>query len=60
VESTRTDPDPDPKPAPPPRPEEWACCGNGCSPCILELYEMERERYEDRLRAWHERHPQAD
>jgi Oxidoreductase-like protein, N-terminal len=48
-------PDDDPRPEPPPRPDENACCGQGCNPCIFDLYEMARERYATKLRAWEER-----
>ena len=52
---TQAAPDDDPRPQPPPRPEDYACCGQGCSPCIFELYEMARESYEAKLREWEER-----
>jgi len=48
-------PDHDPKPEPPPQPDNNACCGQGCNPCIFDLYEMARESYEAKLRAWEER-----
>ncbi|HUL65280.1 MAG TPA: oxidoreductase-like domain-containing protein [Burkholderiaceae bacterium] len=48
-------PDDDPRPVPPPEPDINACCGQGCSPCIFDLYELEREKYEATLRAWEER-----
>jgi len=48
-------PDDDPRPVVPPQPDLDACCGQGCTPCIFDLYEMERERYEAKLRAWEER-----
>jgi len=48
-------PDHDPKPEPPPQPDGNACCGQGCNPCIFDLYEMARESYEAKLRAWEER-----
>jgi hypothetical protein len=48
-------PDDDPRPAEPPRPDDSACCGQGCNPCIFDLYELERARYEAKLRAWEER-----
>ncbi len=35
-------------PPPPEKPEPDECCGSGCVPCILDLYE-------DRLQAWRER-----
>jgi len=48
-------PDDDPRPEAPPEPDLDACCGQGCNPCIFDLYEMEREKYEAKLRAWEER-----
>jgi hypothetical protein len=39
----------------PPRPDHNACCGQGCNPCIFDLYELESERYAAKLRAWEER-----
>lgn len=52
-----TDPatDPDPPPQPPPAPDDDACCGNGCDPCIFDLYNAERERYFAALREWQAR-----
>ena len=50
-----TQPDNDPRPVEPPRPDDNACCGQGCNPCIFDLYELERERYAAKLRAWEER-----
>jgi hypothetical protein len=49
------DHDHDPEPVPPTPPDDDACCGNGCEPCIYDLYEIERERYFAALRAWKER-----
>lgn len=36
----------DPGPRLPPRPEPEPCCGSGCDPCVLELYEEALERWE--------------
>jgi oxidoreductase family protein len=47
----------DPPPAPPVRPDNDECCGGGCSPCIFDVYEDARERYEAALAAWHARNP---
>ena len=52
-------PDPDPMPLPPPEPDLDACCGNGCDPCIFDLYDLAKDEYRQALRAWHERHPGA-
>ena len=47
--------DPDPRPIEPVEPDFEACCGNGCEPCIFDLYAIERERYLADLRAWEKR-----
>lgn len=49
--------DPDPMPLPPEEPDASLCCGNGCDPCVYDLYGMELDRYRKALRAWRERHP---
>ena len=51
--------DDDPPPQPPPAPDDDACCGNGCDPCIFDLYEAERARYFAALRAWQARQPRT-
>jgi hypothetical protein len=51
--------DPDPMPLPPPEPDLDACCGNGCDPCIFDLYDLAKDEYRQALRAWRERHPHA-
>jgi len=38
-----------PEPQPPEPPPPGSCCGRGCSPCIMEHYELA-------LEAWRERH----
>jgi Oxidoreductase-like protein, N-terminal len=48
-------PDDDPPPVAPTPPDDDACCGNGCDPCVYDLFEAERERYLIELRAWQER-----
>ena len=45
----------DPRPLAPIEPDFEACCGNGCEPCIFDLYAIERERYLAALRAWEQR-----
>jgi hypothetical protein len=45
----------DPRPVEPAPPDDDACCGNGCEPCIYDLYNAERERYFAALRAWEAR-----
>jgi hypothetical protein len=47
----------DPPPVAPIEPDFEACCGNGCEPCIFDLYAIERERYLAALRAWETRQP---
>ena len=49
--------DPDPMPVPPPEPDLDACCGNGCDPCIFDLYDLAKHDYRRALKAWRERHP---
>lgn len=35
---------------PPPRPPEaHECCGNGCDPCVYQLYDEALERWERRV-----------
>jgi hypothetical protein len=45
----------DPAPQPPPEPDLDACCGQGCDPCVFDLYEAARERYRAELQAWQQR-----
>ena len=45
----------DPMPVPPPQPDIDACCGNGCDPCIFDVYEQARQRYLEQLHAWRAR-----
>jgi len=52
--------DDDPPPVPPRRPGNDECCGGGCKPCVFDLYEEARERYEAALAAWRGRHPDRD
>lgn len=51
-------PENDPRPIEPIQPDLDACCGNGCEPCIFDIYGAERERYFAELRAWEERQAQ--
>ena len=52
-------PDTDPMPQPPHEPDLDACCGNGCDPCIFDLYGLAMDEYRRALRAWGARHPEA-
>lgn len=45
----------DPAPVPPTAPDDSACCGSGCDPCIWDWYQQERERYRVELVAWQAR-----
>ena len=54
-DTPHADHDPDPPPDAPIEPDFEACCGNGCEPCIFDLYAIERERYLAALRAWEAR-----
>ncbi|HET6431297.1 oxidoreductase-like domain-containing protein [Dyella sp.] len=51
--------DDDPKPQPPEAPEPLDCCGEGCVPCIYDVYDRAMEQYQDALAAWLARHPEA-
>jgi len=50
--------DPDSPPVAPTPPDDDACCGNGCDPCVWDLYAMERDRYLAALREWEARQAQ--
>ena len=50
--------DDDPRPVEPQPPNLEDCCGNGCDPCIFDLYDAERERYRVALREWEARQSQ--
>jgi hypothetical protein len=52
-------PDDDPRPTPPERPADEACCGRGCPHCVYDVYDQAMTRYEERLREWKARHPEA-
>jgi len=40
------------KPVPPRKPDPQECCGTGCIPCVMDLYEEELWQYEKDLQAW--------
>lgn len=39
-------------PTPPRKPEPHECCGTGCIPCVMDIYEEELWQYEKDLKAW--------
>jgi len=44
------------KPLPPRKPEPQECCGTGCIPCVMDLYEEDLWQYEKDLQAWQAAH----
>ena len=48
--------DDDPPPPAPVMPDLDACCGQGCDPCIFDLYDAARQRHQVALQAWRARH----
>lgn len=50
----------DPPPVAPLPPDDGACCGSGCDPCIWDWYQQERERYQAELKAWQQRRAATD
>ncbi|WP_434628727.1 oxidoreductase-like domain-containing protein [Chromobacterium sp. CV08] len=42
-------------PEPPFEVSDDMCCGSGCEPCILDLYQQELRAYRERLAAWERR-----
>ncbi|MEC9359944.1 MAG: oxidoreductase-like domain-containing protein [Pseudomonadota bacterium] len=50
----------DPRPEPPEKPLPSDCCGSGCAPCVLEVYEDALERYQQALRIWESRQARRD
>ncbi|XP_020686149.1 uncharacterized protein LOC110102241 [Dendrobium catenatum] len=42
-------------PQPPEKPEPGDCCGNGCFPCVWDLYYEELEAYTKNLEAYNDR-----
>jgi Oxidoreductase-like protein, N-terminal len=40
------------KPQPPRKPEPYECCGTGCIPCVMDVYEEALWEYEKALEAF--------
>ncbi len=40
------------QPTPPRKPEPHECCGTGCIPCVMDIYEEELWQYEKDMKAW--------
>ncbi len=51
--------DDDPPPPAPILPDLDECCGQGCEPCIFDLYEAAQERHRNALQAWQVRRARA-
>jgi|GEM_PF-108566 len=45
------------KPVPPREPEPQECCGTGCIPCVMDIYEEELWEYERSLKQWRAANP---
>lgn len=48
----------DPRPEPPFEVTDDMCCGSGCEPCILDIYQTELREYRRALAEWEARHKQ--
>jgi hypothetical protein len=42
------------KPTPPATPLPGDCCGTGCIPCVMDIYEEEMDDYRKALAKWEE------
>lgn len=47
-------------PPPPRKPDPDECCGSGCIPCILEVYEDELDAWKKRVAAIRAGRPRGD
>lgn len=45
----------DPPPAEPLPPDESACCGSGCDPCVWDFFNDERRQWQAEMAAWQAR-----
>ncbi|MFC5431406.1 oxidoreductase-like domain-containing protein [Paraburkholderia denitrificans] len=45
-------PEDDPRPEPPMRPDDDACCGSGCDPCVFDFYAEALNAWRAELAAW--------
>jgi len=45
----------DPPPLPPAEPDAAECCGEGCTHCVLDVYDAALERYRMALASWQAR-----
>ncbi|TAN29929.1 MAG: oxidoreductase-like protein [Castellaniella sp.] len=52
-------PENDTRPAEPVEPDLNECCGNGCTPCVFDTYAEDKRRWQEAVRAWDLRHPDA-
>ncbi|MCW9051297.1 MAG: oxidoreductase-like domain-containing protein [Motiliproteus sp.] len=43
----------------PTRPEDWECCGGGCSPCVWDNYYADMERWQQQQKAQAEKNKSA-
>ncbi|MFA5662450.1 oxidoreductase-like domain-containing protein [Castellaniella sp.] len=50
-----TDPTDDPRPCPPEEPDLNACCGNGCTPCVFDIWAEEKRAWEKAVQNWESR-----
>lgn len=54
------DPPPDdPPPAEPLPPDDAACCGSGCDPCVWDFFNEERRQWQADMAAWRARRAAA-
>jgi hypothetical protein len=48
------------KPIPPRKPEPYECCGTGCIPCVMDIYEEELWQFEKDMTAWKSNNPESN